>query len=76
MCSCPGAHIDISYALYLQKATGDYAFLLGDIVRIAQRHLKMPLLRFAEMASTEGVEISLTCPKNSLENHAHNPDRP
>ena len=33
------AHIDIRYALYLRKQLGDYAFLLGDIVRIAQRHL-------------------------------------
>ena len=31
------------------------------------KYVLVVILRFAEMASTEGVEISLTCPKNSLE---------
>ena len=31
--------IDIGYALYLRKQLGHNALFLGDIVRIAQRHL-------------------------------------
>mgnify|MGYP000455977131 CR=1 FL=1 len=60
------SNVDIRHALHLRKQLGNDALLFGDVVRIAERHLDT-VIEFAEMASTEGVEISLTWPRNSLE---------